>query len=97
MFVCANKTDKADPQRIIEFDDQTILVTRNIEYHPVTTENTCVAELSLHRMGTAPICIFGNGVPGLQWFLTVSILRIYPKIPDRFSGNDPQISSFEPL
>jgi hypothetical protein len=95
--VCADKADVSDPQWVIELDDQSVFITRNIESHSVAFKNACVAKLLLDLMGADPICIFRYGVPRLHGFLAVAVVRNSPKFPDRFPGDDPQSNSSESL
>jgi hypothetical protein len=93
----ANEPNVSKSVWIIELHHQPVFIARNIEYHPVPANNTCIAELSFHIRGIGPLRFFHGGVPQPEWFLAITILWNSPKFLDRFPGNYPQCNSSEPL
>jgi len=59
----ANKPDVSKSVWIVELHHQPVLISRNIEDHPVPANDACIAELSFHVPGAVPLRIFRDGVP----------------------------------
>ncbi len=93
----ANESNVPKSVWIVKLHHQPILITRNIEDHPVPANDARIAELSFHIPGTAPLRFFRGVVPQSEWFLAISILRNSPKFSDGFPGNYPQCNSFDLL
>ena len=73
--------------QVVELNDQTILVARNVENNTAISNNARISVEVLNILRAVPIRTFCGCVPVHQWPHAVGICGLFPKLPDCLKGN----------
>src|SRR3990172_376728 len=84
--MCTDKAEIYTTQIVTVMSDQAVLVSLDIEHHPVSREKTCCRIPGFDVLRKNPRRMQRFRVPHLQWLFCVRVLL--PEIPERFSGDD---------
>ena len=91
----ADKPDVARPVRIVDRDDQTVLVTLDVEHHSIFADDARVRVDTLDLGRRAPVSFPGVVVPRSQRLLGVGVPL--PKLSKRTASDYPQRCQYTAL
>src|SRR5215208_5073713 len=89
LCVRPNKPNVHHPVWIIYPDNESILVSANIENHAVVGHDTGRAKCRFDRCGALPVRVRRFSKPRFERLLSIGVTRLFPKQPESFAGNDP--------
>lgn len=88
------RTDKSNVPnsiRVVEFDDQPILVTGDVEYNTIAAKHARISVPRLDLMRCRPICQSGFLVPSFERLLRIPVKP--PEVPQGADSNDSHTSN----
>jgi hypothetical protein len=92
--VCAYKFNQDDAVRVVDMDDQSVLIACDIKANPVIGQNTGIPVVGFHIRWLFPVGGFDSLVPGFQGLLGILSALFGPMFPQRPFRNNSHATSF---